>query len=513
VDEGVEARQGANHLLESGMDLAVDGEFTPPPPDLTRKAAGGFVWALLGFVFVQAGAFATYTIASRILGPSSIGLVGTLLTVVFWIDVFLDTGLGASIIYEQESGQTHRVKVAFTLTCGMTLVAAALVFFGAPLIAGFYRASDDVGLFRLLALLVLAKGLNQVPGAMLRRDMSFQKGMFIQLTRSLSRFGIAVWLLESGHGVVGMLIGIITAEALGTIVTWLFVRFRPAIRFDRAAAGEMFRYGLPVFGATLLGMLWLNGDYLVVGRKFGGDSIEYGNYYTAFRLPELVLGSFYNIFANIAFPMFAAARDAGIDTLRSASLRSLRLLCLVGFSAGVGMALVAQDFILVFYGDAFSGAITPMEVLCIAGGFVGVGFASGDIYNAIGRQKLGLLFNMIGTPILITGFLLASDHGIVAIAVVHVVVMIPYSFIRIGVANRLIGTTWPQSFDALSSAAAAVVGITLFALPVRLLLDQGVPRMVAIVIAGGIGAAVGVAVLARSTYTELRELVMKALGR
>jgi PST family polysaccharide transporter len=513
VDEGGEAPASVEKLLESGADLAAEGDLPDRPPDLTRKAAGGFVWALLGFMFVQGGSFATYTVASRILGARQIGLVGTLLTVVFWIDIFLDTGLGASVIYEQERGQTHRIKVAFTLTTAMSLVATLAVFFGAPLIAGYYRASGDVDLFRLLALVVAAKGLNQVPSAMLRRDMDFRKPMVTNLFQSLARFGIAVWLVEAGHGVVGMLIGIIVAETSSTALTWMWVRFRPAFRFDRKVAAEMFRYGLPVFGATLLGMLWLNGDYLVVGRKFGGDSAQYGNYYTAFRLPELVLGSFYNIFSNIAFPMYSAARKAGVETLRSASLRSLRLLCLVGFTAGVGMSLVADDFIATFYGSGFAGAIRPMEILCVAGGFVGVGFASGDLYNAIGRQKLGLVFNLIGTPVLITGFIIAASHGIEAIAYVHLAVMVPYSFVRIGVANRLIGTTWPQSFDSLASAAAAVTGMLLFALPVRLLLDQGPLRMLTIVVAGVLGAAVGVAIGARKTYPELQGLVVKALGR
>jgi PST family polysaccharide transporter len=500
-------------MLESGMDLAPEGELPERPSDLSRRAAGGFVWALAGFVCIQAGSFATYTVASRILGPGKIGLVGTLLTVVFWIDVFLDTGLGASVIYEQETGQSDRIKVAFTMTTAMTAVATVVVLLAAPAIAGYYRAGGDVDLFRLLALVIAAKGLNQVPAAMLRRDMDFRKGMLCNLLQSVSRFVVAVWLIEAGHGVVGMLIGIIVAEAAGTALTWFLVRFRPAFRFERPVASEMFRYGLPVFGATLLGMLWLNGDYLVVGRHFGGDSSQYGDYYTAFRLPELILGSFYNIFSNVAFPMYSAARAAGEETLRRASLRSLRLLCLVGFSAGLGMALVTEDFITSFYGSGFHGAIRPMEILCVAGGFVGIGFASGDLYNAVGRQKLGLVFNMIGTPILMAGFIVAAPHGIVAVAMVHVAVMVPYSFIRIEVANRLIGTTWGESFGALSSAASAVVGILVFALPVRLLLDGGFLRMAAVAVAGLLGAIIGVSVGARSTYGELKDLALKAAGR
>ena len=103
----------------------VDDDQAGAAPDLTTKAARGFLWALVGFVFVQLGSFATYTVASNILGAERTGLVGALLTVVFWIDVFLDTGLGASVVYEQEAGQSDRIKVAFTMTTAMTMVATS----------------------------------------------------------------------------------------------------------------------------------------------------------------------------------------------------------------------------------------------------------------------------------------------------------------------------------------------------------------------------------------------------
>jgi PST family polysaccharide transporter len=277
-------------------------------------------------------------------------------------------------------------------------------------------------------------------------------------------------------------------------------------------ASEMFRYGLPVFGSTLLGMLWLNSDYLIVGHHNGARSKAYGNYYAAFQMPTLILGSFYNIFSTVAFPMYSAARDLGPDKLRQASLRSLKLLTLVGFTVSVGLAVVARDFFHVLY-PTFTGAVKPMEILCLAGGFVGIGFASGDLYNAIGKQKMGLLFNAIGTPILIIGFIIAVPHGIVAVATVHVVVMIPYSFIRIEVANRLVGTTWGQSLRAMLPAFSAVVGILAATLPIRLLVGPGAVTLVAIIAAGVVGAVIGVAVGARSTFAELKELVFKAIGR
>lgn len=497
--------------MTEGAQIEVDDGTAGDEPSLGRKAAGGFVWALVGFGLMQVGSFATYTIATNMLGVEKIGVVGTALTLVFWIDVLLGVGMGASIIFEQEKGQSERVQVAFTVNLCVAVVLASAIFFGAESIDRFMGAGDPA-LFRVVALLVLVKGLGQVPDAMLKRDLDFKRRARADFTRSLGRFAVTIALLASGVGPIAMVIGVVTAEIAAVTVTWVLVRFRPILRFDRAIAGQMLRFGSAMFAAQLVGMLWLQGDYLVITRTFGGKSSEFGLYYTAFRLPELVFGSVYNLFSNVAFPAYAAAREAGPEALRNASLKSLRLLCMFGFAAGVGMSLIARDFITVLYPD-FTGAIGVMELLCVAAGFVAVGYASGDLYNAIGKPRLGLYFSLVFVPILIGGFVLFVDRGIVAIAAVHVAVIIPYSLFRIEVANRLLGTTWKQSIVALRPAASLVVGIVAFALPVRLALDAGYGSLFAVFGAGLVGAVVGLALGDRATLVEIGDGGQKVLAK
>ena len=511
-----------------GDELVTEGVLTDPEagvlvdaaiaehsasPDLAGRAAGSFVWALAGVILLQIGSFATYVIASRYLGPADIGTVGKLLTVVFWVDVLLDLGMGAALIYEQEQGQSRRVDIAFTVNSGVAVVVAVVVFLGAPGIADFFSAGSEVTLFRALAVLILAKGLNQVPDSLLRRNLEFKKRLGCDAVRAGGRFAIATTLLVMGWGPAAMIVGVIAAEWAAMVLTWILVRFRPRLAFERGIASDMLRYGLAVFGSRLVGMLWLNGDYLVVGNRLGGESKAYGEYYTAFRLPELVLGYGYNIFSSVAFPTFSAAREVGPEKLRMASLRMLRLLTLFGFGAGVGMALVARDFILTVFGEQFAGAVRPMQLLCIAGAFAGIGFASGDLFNAIGKPKLGLYFNLVGAPILIIGFLAVVSHGIVWVAAVHLIVIVPYSFFRIGVANRLIGTTWGQSLGAMRGALCVSLGILALGLPVRLLVGSGFLTGVLIGLAGLLGGFLGLVIGDRSTFSELAELGKKAFGR
>lgn len=468
---------------------------------------------LIGLGVLQLSSFATFVVAGHFLTREEVGLVGALLTVVFWVDVLLDLGMGASLIYEQESGQSDRVKVAFTVNTAAAIVVSLLVLAGAPAVAGFFQAESDVNLFRLIALLVLGKGLNQVPGALLRRDMRFKVSAFVDLTRSLGRVTLAVILLSSGWKAEALIVSVVISEWVGVVLTWTFARFRPALRFDRLIAASMLKFGAAVFGTRLLGMLWSNGDYLVIGNRLGGRSKAYGDYYTAFRLPELVLGGVYNIFSGIAFPMYSAARELGPEKLRGAALKSLRLLCLFGFSAGAGMSLVARDFILTVWDDNARGAIIPMQILCASGALVAIGYASGDIFNAIGKPRLGLYLNLAGTPIIMGAFLAVVSRGIVAVALVHFCVLVPYSLVRIEVANRLIGTTWAESLRALRPGVCAMVGVLVCALPLRLLVGHGFLTGLSIAAAGLVGAIVGLAIGDRGTFSELYTLGRQGIGR
>lgn len=483
------------------VETAEQGTEDVSEPSIGKKAAGGFAWALIGFLFMQVGSFATYTYATKILGAEGIGVVGTALTLVFWIDVLLSVGMGASLIYEQEKGQTERVAVAFTVNVTVAVILATAMFFGAGAIDAFFQA-DHPEIFRVLAVLILVKGLGQVPDAMLKRDLDFRRRVRADFTRSVGRLIVTVALLSAGMGPVAMVIGVLTAEIAAVSLTWWLTRFKPRLNFDFRVAGQMAKFGAAMFAAQLLGMMWLQGDYFFITRYFGAKSDEFGSYYTAFRLPELILGSVYNLFSNVAFPAYSAARVQGMDALRAASLKSLRILCLFGFTVGVGMSLIARDFVTVVFGN-IDGAIPIMELLCLAGGFTAVGYASGDIYAAIGKPRLGMYFSMAFLPLLFGGFAFAISHGIVWMAAVHVVVMIPYSIFRIEVANRLIGTTWKQSLAALRPMVVAVIGVVAFALPVRLSTDAGFFSLIGIVAAGVIGAGLGLAIGDRTMGREI----------
>ena len=484
---------------------AADKSPKPEPAiGIRRRAVRGASWAVVSFGANRLLVFVSTLVLARLLVPADFGVVAAGLTVMAFLEVALDLGMSAAIVYQQENGHSHGVTVAFTLNLAACTVLAGLNLLLAPVLAEFFREPDSVAIFRALSIFILLRGFGAVQNALLQRDLRFREKAIAELTRALTRGVVGVVLAFAGFGAWALVWALILGEGAGTAVAWARTRFRPRLQFDWRTAGPLLRYGLPVAALQLLSQLGTNSDYLVVGHRLG--PIALGIYVIAFRLPELLLSNVYWIFSSVAFPVFSLARSQDTSLFRGAMLRALRLITLFGFPVSVGLALVSRDLVPVLFGAQWDAAAAPMALSSLAMGLNCVGYASGDIFKAAGRPGVLLWVNGFGTLFLLVGFIIAAPAGIVAIAWVHLAFGVLHSMVRLGLANRLVGTSVLQTLEAIRPALIVTASITLVALPVRLLVAPGLPALSATIVAGIVGALVGLVLTGRSTVQELREL-------
>ena len=138
-----------------------------------------------------------------------------------------------------------------------------------------------------------------------------------------------------------------------------------------------------------------------------------------------MLGAQLNAMSAVLFPMYSRIRSEGRMPMREALYKALRLVALFSLPVGIGLALVARDAIAVMYGldgEAAKVATQTMEVLSIAGCFAGLGFATGDLLFAIGRPGIMVRINAVMVPVMLTAMWIVAPHGVVWVAVVHLVV-------------------------------------------------------------------------------------------
>jgi PST family polysaccharide transporter len=484
---------------------------TAPEPRRDRSALHSLLWAGLSFGSTKIAVFVATLVLARILVPEDFGVVAAAMSMIALFEIGLDLGVGSALIRDQERGITSRVQTAFTLNLAFGVVLTGLFVALAPAIAAYFRVPEETDVFRVLAFYLLVRAAGQVHDAVLRRDLSFRLRTRTELARAGVRLVVSVVLALLGAGVWSLVIGLLAAEVAGTVVNWLLVRFRPRFTLDRSAARTLLSFGLAMVAVQALSVLSSNADYLAVGGLLGPDDL--GQYTIAYRLPELLIDNVYWIFSSIALPWYSRARTHAADSFRETMLRALTLLTLFGFPMGTALALVARDAVPLLFSEQWLPAVLPMALLALAGGVSAIGFASGDIFPALGRPGLLLRLDLVVAVIEIAGYFLVARHGIVAVAVVNLVVASVYAAIRLLVANRLVGTDARDCWRALRPALAVSAGMATCAVPVLLLMDRGIASLALVIGAGVVGALVGAALGAREALADVVHTVAAARAR
>lgn len=494
-----------------GDDPSDTGSDAPPEQSVGTAASRGFLWANVGVATRYVSALVLAAVLARVLGITEYAVMVTLMVVTYYFDNALDMGMGAALVYEQEEGITPRVQVAFTATLGITVVLAIGAFLLAPVIVDYFQLPGYTNVFRCLSLVVIMSGCTAIPWSLFVRSMDFKSRAVVEVVRDLTRFGLTIGLALAGLGAWAVMIGLLGAYFAWMTLTWYFMRFRPNLTWNLKIAKELFSYAWRMAGSRLLGVLSLNGDYVVVGNR---RPDQYPQYYQAFRLPEFVLGAQLNAMSAVLFPMYSRIRSEGRMPMREALYKALRLVALFSLPVGIGLALVARDAISIMYGldgEAAKVATQTMEVLSIAGCFAGLGFATGDLLFAIGRPGIMVRINAVMVPVMLTAMWFVAPHGVVWVAVVHLVVAAVFTLIRQLVVNHVVEARTAPVLAAIVPGLIVATCILVCALPVRLATSEGFVSMLAIVGAGAVGALIGLGI-SRSARAEVVDLVAKVRG-
>ena len=469
-----------------------------------RTAGSSFLWSAMSFGGSKLLVFLITLVMARLLSPEDFGVVAVGLTIVAFLEIALDLGVGAALVYEQETGITRRVQTAFTVNLAIALICTLAGVAATPLVADFFHV-DDQALLRVLFLYLALRGLVQIPDAVLRRDLAFKRRALIEISRGVVRGAVSVPLALTGAGPWALVLGILASEVAGVVLTWAAVRFLPRFTFDRAIARTLLGFGTAVLATKVIGAVLQDADYFIVGSQLGTWAL--GIYTLAYRLPEIVLANVFWIFSSVAFSIYARARTSDMASLRSAVQRALQVITLFAFPAGVGMAVVSLNATVVMLGWEWEKAAEPMLWIALSMAVSSIGYASGDVYPAVGRPGLLIKLLVPMMVIKVVALVIAARFGLEELAFTLFALNVVFAIVRLAVANRLLDMSLGTSLRAMAPGAVAAVGAAVGSLPPVTFLDPGLMTLVIAIVGGIIGAVAALGLFCRPALAELRQLV------
>ncbi|RKS80735.1 PST family polysaccharide transporter [Motilibacter peucedani] len=505
--------QDARDAAVAEQALAPGGDdWTEPPPERLVRPAGagtgdfsghvrrGVQWAAIDQVFQQVFRIALTVVLTRLTAPSEFGLISLGFLVTAAASWITDLGLGPALVQRTDLTRAHvRTAISATFAFGL-LLAGATCALAVP-------AGELFDQRRLpLVLVVLSvnfplKGLLGIPRDMIRRELRFREFALGAGIGVVGSAALAVCLAVAGAGVwalVAYSVGesAIVLVAYGVIAGRLgLVDWRPG--FDRAALRDLMGFGASVSAFKLVYYLQTSIDNFLVGKFLGATDLGY--YSTAYRVMLYPIQRVADVIATVAMPAFSSVQD-DVRLLREGFLRGQQAICLVCFPASVGISVSAPLLIPLLLGDAWSPAVTTVQILALSGPRLAVNRLSGSVFQAVGRPQLDLVLGSIALAVFTVGFVCAIPFGITGMAVAYTVVgalWVPLPQWKIAEILEMSFWRTVQGLWPIATATAVMAGAAELVLQ---LTEDRVPDWVAlaaVIAAGAVAYAATLLVVAR----------------
>lgn len=384
---------------------------------LRKRVARSLTWTLIDNWGAQLLGLAILVVLLRLLNVEDVGLVALAAAIVGVAQLFVDQGLGDALIQRPSLTRGHMDTAFWTAVITGGLLALLGIVAAEPL-ASLVGEPRLVPLVQVLSASFLLTALSSVQMALLRREMAF-KSLAARRLIAIGGGGIVgIAMAFLGFGAWALVGQQLAQGALSVVTLWAVSPWRPGLQVSWADFRSLFSFGINIVAGDLLFYLGRNLDSLLIGAFLG--PVALGVYAVGFRFLEASTAMLVTAARKLGYPTFARLQDDR-DRLRRAYARMSRGLAAVTLPGYVGLALVAEEAIVLLAGEPWRGSGAIATVLVLTGPAQAVQAYSGAVLNAIGHPEVTLRYRFLTAVLNVAGFLVAVlvFRSAVAVAVAY----------------------------------------------------------------------------------------------
>jgi lipopolysaccharide exporter len=224
-----------------------------------------FVFAMQGLIRL-----ASSLILTRVLLPEAYGTITILVSILFVIGNIVDTNVNLFIVRDKNAEQPRYLNTAWTIRFIRSVLSAAVLFLGAPLIATkIYDLPGLVVPLRVFSLWFLIDGFESMGFSLAIRRKQARLQMYSDLAATAVSTAFSIIYCYHDRTFWGMAYGMLLNRLIMTVLSRrLYREHTPRLGIDPAAAREILGYSKFTIPSSLL-ILGLNQfDKVVFLRLF-----------------------------------------------------------------------------------------------------------------------------------------------------------------------------------------------------------------------------------------------------
>jgi PST family polysaccharide transporter len=394
----------------------------------------GIGWSILRTLGSRGMSTVVFIVLARLLDPTAFGLVALGSVFVALMQVFVDQGFSQALIQRHDLEAAH-LHSAFWASLATGALAAGVGIAGADFVSQLLGEPRLAPVLRVLSLGLLLSGISSIPEAILTRRLAF-RSLAIRKLLATAAGGVAgVVAAIAGLGVWSLVTQILVQGAVGAVVLWTTVSWRPRLRFSPRHFWEIFSFGLNVVLVTLLNFLNRRADDLLIGAFLGARAL--GVYSIAYRLLLLLTDVLTRTIDAVAFPLFARVQTQP-ERMTRGYLMATQVSTTVAAPVFLAMAALAPDVIPLAFGAQWQAATTVMQILSFIGVLHSSLFFNNTVLLAAGHARRVVGLTAVNAFSNVVAFAIAVHWGIAAVAAAYVILGYLLSPLPVLMARRVV---------------------------------------------------------------------------
>ncbi len=373
---------------------------------------GGLKW------LTQIFTWGSTIIVARLLTPEDYGLVGMATVYLGLVTVISEFGLGMAVVTLRDLSRSQIRQLNSVAILGAVVLFGISYLLAAPL-SWFFNAPRLELVVIVMSGAFVLKALRIVPNALLQKELRFKLLAIIEAAQALTVAGFMVLLAWLGFSYWTLVVGSLLGAAVSTGLT---IAKRPyGFSIPRLSAlREPLTFSWHMLASHVSWYLYSNADFAVAGRILGQSAL--GAYYFAWDLARTIPAKITDVISRVAPGFFSAVQDDS-EQLRRYLVRLSSGIAFLIFPATIGIALVADDFVILALGEQWTGVIRPLQLLAIYSAVRSLSPLPARVLTVTGDTRFIMRLNQLEFLILTPAFYLGGRlWGTVGIALAWLVV-------------------------------------------------------------------------------------------
>lgn len=356
-----------------------------------KMVTSNFLWRFLERCGSQGVSFIVSIVLARLIEPEAYGTIALVTVFTTILQVFVDSGMGNALIQKKETDDLD-FSTVFFFNLFVCSILYLLIFIAAPWIALFYEQPELTSVIRVLCLTIVIAGLRNVQQAYVSKTMQFKRFFYSTLGGTIIGAIVGILMAYMGGGVWALVAQQILNTAVGTLILWITVRWRPKKMFSFQRLKGLFSFGWKLLAASLIDRVYNELRSLIIGKMYSSADLAYYNRGNQF--PNVIVTNINTSIDSVLLPTMSAEQDHR-DRVRAMTRRAIKTSTYIMMPLMMGLAICAEPVVRLILTETWLPCVPYLRIFCFTYAFYPIHTANLNAIKAMGRSDMFLKLEVI----------------------------------------------------------------------------------------------------------------------